>query len=224
MLTNIEKIIISLKSKDAHGYDEITTKVLKWSAPYISFPLTYIFNKSLENGVFPSRLKYSTIIPIFKRGDKLNMSNFRPISLLISFSKILEKVIYNRINAHIILKKIVVYEQYGFRSSISTENEYFTQLHEIISALNNKHTVGGVFCDLSKAFDCVNHRILLSKLEFYGIKGTFGALIMSYLTERYQRVAIKDQTNTTNYSNWKLVRHGVPQGSIFGPLLFLLYI
>jgi retron-type reverse transcriptase len=82
----------------------------------------------------------------------------------------------------------------------------------------------GFFCDLSKAFDCVNHRILLSKLEHYGIRGTFGALIKSYLSERYQRVAIEDKTNTINYSNWELVRHGVPQGSSLDPLLFLLYI
>jgi hypothetical protein len=90
--------------------------------------------------------------------------------------------------------------------------------------MNNKHVVGGIVCDLSKAFDCVNHRILLSKLEHYGIRGTFGALIKSYLTERYQRVVIKDKTNTINYSHWELVKHGVPQGSIPSPLLFLLYI
>ena len=90
--------------------------------------------------------------------------------------------------------------------------------------MNNKHTVGGTFCDLNKAFDCLNHRILLSKLKQYGIRETFGALIKSYIMERYQRVAIKDDMNTINYSNWKLVKHGVPQGSILGPLFFLLYI
>jgi hypothetical protein len=84
--------------------------------------------------------------------------------------------------------------------------------------------LGEFFCDLSKAFDYVNHRIPLSKLEHYEIRGIFGALIKSYLTERYQRVAIKDKTNTLNYSNWELVRHGVWQSSILGPLLFLIYI
>jgi len=81
-------------------------------------------------------------------------------------------------------------------------------IHEVLSAMNNKHTVGGIFCDLSKAFDCVNHRILLAKLEHYGIRGTFGAIIKSYLMERYQRVALKDKTNIVNYSNWELVKHG----------------
>ena len=100
-------------------------------------------------------------------------------------------------------------EQYGFRSGLSTDNASYTLIHEILSAMNNKHTVGGIFCDLSKAFDCVNHRILLLKLEHYGIRGTFGALIKSYLMDRYQRVAIKDKNNTINYSDWDIVKHGV---------------
>jgi len=90
--------------------------------------------------------------------------------------------------------------------------------------MNNTHIVGGIFCDLNKAFDHLNHKILLSKLEHYGIRGTFGALIKSYLTEKYQRIVLKDKTNTINYSNWELVKHGVPQGSILGPLFFLLYV
>jgi hypothetical protein len=152
------------------------------------------------------------------------MPNFRPIFLLISFSKIFEKITYTRIYAHVVLNKILAKEQCGFRSSLSTDNASYTLIHEIFSAMNNKHTVAGICCDLSKAFDCVNHRILLSKLEHYGIRGTFGALIKSYLTERYQRAIIKDKTNITNYSNWEIVRHGAQQGSILGHLLFLLYI
>ena len=166
------------------------------------------------------------MIPIFKIGDELNMSNFRPISLLISFSKIFEKIIYTRIYAHVVLHKILANEQYAFRNGLSTDSASCTLIHEILSAMNNKHTVGGIFLYLSNAFDCVNHKILLSKLEHYGIRGTFGTLIKSFLMERYQKVALKDKTNTINYWNWELVKLGVLQSSILGPLyfFFLLYI
>jgi len=158
------------------------------------------------------------VTPIFKTGDRLNMSNYRSIPLLISFSKIFEKIIYTRVYAHVILNKILANEQYGFRSSLSTDNASYTLIHEILSAMNNKHIVGGIFCDLSKAFDCVNHRILLSKLEHYGIRGTFGALIKCYLMERYKIFAIKDKTNTINIQTGNLlsmVHHKVQFSALY---------
>jgi len=108
-------------------------------------------------------------------------------------------------------------EKYGFRSSLSTDNASYTLIHEVLSAMSNKHTVGGILYVLSNAFDSVNHRILLAKLEHYGIRGTFGALIKSYLTEKYKTVALK---NTVIYSNWELLKHGVPKVSILSPLFF----
>jgi hypothetical protein len=127
--SEVENIIKALKPKDAKGYDEIPIKVLKWCAPFISSPMTYIFNKSIQKGTFPSRLKYSTIIPNYKSGDKLDMSNFRPISILICISKILEKIIYNRIYSHITINNILTKDQFGFRNNMSTDNASYTLLH-----------------------------------------------------------------------------------------------
>ena len=156
--------------------------------------------------------------PIFKAGDKFDIANFRPISLLISFSNIFEKIFATRIQKHLTQNHIVANEQYGFRSNVSTDNASYALMHEILSAINNK-LIGGLFCDLSKAFDCVNHKIVISKLEYYGIRGTFRTLIDSYLKDRYQRVIIKDKS-VIHYSNWELVKHGVPQGSILALCFF----
>jgi len=117
----INKIINSLKNKTSHGYDEISNKILKASARYILSPLTYIFNKVLSSGIFPNRLKYSEIQPLYKKGEKAKTANYRPISLLSSFSKIIEKVIYKRLNYFLIENNILTKEQFGFRERSTTD-------------------------------------------------------------------------------------------------------
>ena len=133
----------------------------------------------LATGSFPDRLKYSEIKPIYKKGDKTKIVNYRPISLLPVFSKIFEKVLYKRLYNHLSLNNILAKEQFGFRCNISTEMAIYTLINNVLSSLNTKTSVGGLFCDLQKAFDCVNHDILLSKMKFYGITGIASRLMES---------------------------------------------
>jgi hypothetical protein len=142
--------------------------------------------------IFPDRLKYSEVKPIYKKGNKLNTSNYRPISLLPVFSKIFEKILYRRLYQHLTINNILTKEQFGFRCNTSTETALYALISNILSTLNNNLMVGGLFCDLQKAFVCVNHDILLSKIEFYGIIDIANKLIESYLRNRYQRVVIND--------------------------------
>jgi hypothetical protein len=149
------------------------------------------------------------------------MTDYRPISLLSSFPKVVEKVIYIRLNQHIVTNNILVNKNMALEAIHQQRKATYKLLNEILKALNNKILVEGIFCDLKKAFDCVNYDILLSKMKFYGIMGMANALINSYIKDKYQRVVI----NTWHtQSKWGLVNNGVPQGSILGPLLFLLYI
>jgi hypothetical protein len=215
----INKILKSLKTKNLYGYDEIPIKIVKLSAPFIISPLAYICNRSLSSGLFPERLKYAIIKPGNKKGDKILTTNYRPVSHLTSFSKIFKKLIYSRLYKHICTNKILAKEQCGFRINSSTEAESYDVINEILKA------VGGIFCDLEKAFDCVNHEILVDKLQFYGIKRKFLALIQSYLRGRYQKL-LTDKFNAYDdvSSGWRKIINGVPQSSILGPLFFLIYI
>jgi hypothetical protein len=164
------------------------------------------------------------IIPVYKSGDQTNISNYRPISLLILFSKIFEKVIYNRLYQHFDSNTIFAPEQYGFRINSSTELATYNLLSNILSGLNNKSIVGSVFCDLMKAFNCVDYEILISKLEFYGLIGKANQLIKSYLSNTTKSNNEKNYYSDKLFSKWAVVKRGIPQGSILGPLFFLIYI
>ena len=214
----------SLKWKKSYGYDEVPSWIVKLSMSFISSPLIYICKTMLSTSTFPTHLKFPQVSPIFKKGNKTEMSAYRPVSLLTAFSKIFEKVIYNRLLQHTKENNITVRDQYGFLNNSSTELAIFKLTNQILLHINNKSSVCGIFCDLTMAFDIVNHDILISKLEYYGITGRSSELIKSYLSNRCQRVTIKTLHISNCSSAWELVKHGVPQGSILGPLLFLFYI
>jgi len=217
----LTQIIKSLKTKNSSGYDEINTKLLKI---YICSPVTHICNKSISTGIYPERLKFSIIKPLFKKGVRTSLSNYRPISLLTTFSKVIEKALYNRLIGHLNINSLLNPQQFGFRRNLSTDNAIFNLTHEILKALNSKMIVGSIFFDLEEAFESINHALLINKLPQYGILGKSKLLIQSYLTNRFQRVQLDNSFLDEKLdSTWMKVKRGVPQGSILGPLLFILY-
>ena len=216
--TLTQEINILLKNVDvskACGYDGIGNKILKICADNITNPLCHIINESLSLGVFPSMWKFANVIPIFKKNDRQDKLNYRPVSLLTCLSKICEKIVFIRLYNFLLEIKFLTPFQSGFRPGDSTTNQLILITHKIYEALEQGKGVRMVFLDISKAFDKVWHRGLLLKLERLGVRDPLLKWFRSYLTGRKQQVIIDGQS-----SDWRQIEAGVPQGSVLGPLLF----
>ena len=214
----IIRVIGSLKSKNSTGYDNISNKTMKLFKSEIAEPLSILFNKSFQAGIVPDTMKLAKVLPIFKSKDKYIMTNYRPISLLPCLSKVLEKVMHKRLYRYLDQNNLLYCSQYGFRTSHSTINAITELYTQVIKGFEERKFTLCVFLDLSKAFDTIDHKTLLDKLHNYGIRGTALEWFRSYLSNRKQYVI---------YNNHKSdildIKYGVPQGSVLGPLLFIIY-
>ena len=217
-LEDTEKIIKSLKTKDSFGNDGISVKLLKAIAPGIILPITLILNQSLITGIFPDTLKIAKVIPLYKKDDRCVVGNYRPVSLLNALSKVFERAAYNQLSDYFKDNNLFYEHQYGFREQHSTEQASLELIDRVLFDLDKKKNPVVIYMDLSKAFDTLDHKILLHKLKYYGIDGTALKWFSSYLSNRFQYVKIESLT-----SEMAPITTGVPQGSILGPLLFLIY-
>ena len=200
-------------------HDEIPMFLVKKVVDLLIVPLLYICNLSLNNGVFPNKLKIAKVTPIFKKGQKDNIGNYRPISVLPTFSKLLEKIVHCRLSSYLNSFNIIGNSQYGFREGRSTTAAVLSLTDYILKAFDDKNFVVGLFLDLIKAFETVDHSILLRKLEHIGVRGVALRWFQNYLKDRKQYVMFSDSKSELDQ-----LFYSVPQGSILGPLLFNLYI
>jgi len=215
----IKSILSKFNINKSTGPSSIPAKFLHYLSEELTHPLNLIIDTCFSTATHPDKLKVAKVIPIYKKGSKLVPANYRPISLLSNINKLIEKLVFSRIFSHLQNNNLIYNHQYGFRPKHSTDHALINITENIRDALDEGKYACAVFVDFQKAFDTVNHSILIKKLEYFGINGKVKDWLKSYLSNRKQFVSILGYD-----SHPQLMEHGVPQGSVLGPLLFLLYI
>ena len=218
-----KQVINNLPNKTSCGHDQISNELLKSLANSISYPLSTIFNQSISEGIYPDQMKLAEIIPLYKGKDSDKVINYRPISLLVTISKVIEKLIYKRMIKFIDKYNLLYDSQYGFRTKQSCEHAILELIGNILESKNSKQHACALFLDLSKAFDTLNHNILLEKLDKYGIHGICNKWFRSYLKDRKLQCKINTVENKIVRSDTYNITYGTAQGSCLGPLLFILF-
>ena len=218
-------LVSKLPNKSSSGHDNISNILLKKLIQHIAPVLVEVFKKSMTMGEFPTVMKLAEVVPLYKSKENFLETNYRPISLLTTISKILEKIMYQRINSFLQNTGQIYKNQYGFRANHSCEHTIGQVVRTLIKNIENRLYSACILLDLSKAFDTIEHRILLQKLELYGIRGNALTWFDSYLSNRKLRVKCRTISNTKETKSEEYpVKYGTPQGSCLGPLIFLIFV
>ena len=222
--TEINNLINNLPSKKSSGTDNVDNILLKELKPFLLSPLTSLFNESLTTGQFLTSMKTAKVIPLYKNKCKEETTNYRPISLLLTVSKILEKIMYKRVYGFLTSTNQLYASQYGFRKKHGCDHAVGELISNISKGIEQGKLTAGVFLDLSKAFDSLEHSTIFHKMELYGLRGTCLEWFRSYLKDRKLQVSCRmaDSGELSNLG-WHNVEYGTAQGSCLGPLIFLIF-